>query len=80
MKVKFIKFIAFGFSVIFFILLYLSLIGIETDKFNNQIIKKVNERNKKLNLSLQKIKLTLDPLNLKIDGFQSFTNIHILII
>ena len=68
MKVKFIKLITIGFSIIFLILLYLSFIGIETDKFNDQIIKKINEKDKRLNLSLQRIKLTLDPLNLKLDA------------
>ena len=67
-KRSLIKLITIGFGVIFLILLYLSFIGIETDKFNDQIIKKINEKDKRLNLSLQRIKLTLDPLNLKLDA------------
>tara|TARA_Y100001936_G_scaffold120949_1_gene118309 strand:+ start:255 stop:2681 length:2427 start_codon:yes stop_codon:yes gene_type:complete len=55
----------FLFFVIIFIT-YFSTIGIETDRFNNQIKNKVVQINKNLDLDLKKIKFTLDPLNLKI--------------
>ncbi len=45
---------------------YLSIFGIETDKFNNQIKNRIIQTNKNLDLELKKIKLILDPLNLKI--------------
>ena len=45
---------------------YLSTVGLETDKFNNQIKKKISLINKKIDIDLKKIKLILDPLKLKI--------------
>ncbi len=41
----------------------LSTTGYETDKFNNVIIKKINENNKNLNLELKKIKFKFDIKN-----------------
>ncbi len=45
---------------------YLSTVGIETDKFNDQIKKRILLINKKIDIDLKKIKLTLDPFKLKI--------------
>ena len=51
------------------ILIIISIVGIllttgyETDKFNNVIIKKINENNKNLNLELKKIKFKFDIKN-----------------
>jgi hypothetical protein len=63
--------------VIFFISIisYLSLIGIETKKFNNQIRTKITQTNNNLEVKLRKIKLTLDPLNFKINAKTVGTNI-----
>ncbi|MDC3205950.1 hypothetical protein OA961_00830, partial [Candidatus Pelagibacter sp.] len=54
--------------LIFLSIIYLSIIGIETGSFNEQIKNKVNESNKNLQLNLKKIKLKLDPLRLKFNA------------
>ena len=48
-------------------IIYLSTIGIETDKFNKIILDKVIKENSKLDIKLKKIKISLDPLNFKIN-------------
>ena len=54
--------------IIFFVFIgYLSLIGIETKRFNNQIDLKAKEFNKDLNIRLDKIKLTLNPFKLELN-------------
>ncbi len=53
-------------SVLVVLTVYLSTVGIETDKFNDQIKKRISLINKKIDIDLKKIKLTLDPLELKI--------------
>ena len=51
-----------------FVILYLSIIGIETKKFNQQIKDKVTQSNKNLNIDLNKVKLTLDPLKFTVNA------------
>ncbi len=46
---------------------YLSTIGIETDRFNNQIKDKIKSIDKKTEIELSKIKLILDPFKLKLN-------------
>jgi hypothetical protein len=46
----------------------LSTVGIETERFNNQIQNLVKQKNNKFDVSLKKIKLTLDPLNFKVNA------------
>ena len=56
-------------SLIFFIgffVIYMSMVGYETKRFNNQIIKKVENINKDLKIELKEIKIILDPLNFKL--------------
>ncbi len=48
-------------------LTYFSLVGIETDKFNNQIKSKLTSANKNLDLELKQVNLKLNPLELKIN-------------
>ena len=43
---------------------YLSIFGVETDKFNSQISSKIKDINNNLSVELNKIKLVLDPFNL----------------
>ena len=50
------------------LILYLSFVGIETNKFNNQIQIKVKEIDKNLGLELNKVKLTLNPLKLRLNA------------
>ena len=58
------KFIIFTLLIIFIFITYLSLIGIETKKFNNQINYKIKNFDKNLELDLKKIKLVLSPFDL----------------
>ncbi len=53
--------------IAFLFLSYLTLIGIETDKFNSQIKEEIKTINKDLDIDLKKIKLILDPLQLRIN-------------
>ena len=68
MRKKILKYtsIVLGFFVL--LIIYLSTVGIETEKFNNQIQNLIKQKNDKLDTSLNKIKLTLDPLNFKINA------------
>ncbi len=57
-------------TVIFLILIlifYLSIFGIETDKFNNQISNKIKTINNEINVELKKIKIVLDPFKFKLN-------------
>ncbi len=67
MKKNITKFIFFILLIFSSIVAYLSIIGIETDKFNNQISSLVKNINKDLNIELKKIKLVLDPINFQIN-------------
>ena len=49
------------------IVIYLSIYGIKTEKFNNVIIKNVSKINKKINLSLNDVNYLLNPLNFSIN-------------
>ena len=49
------------------IVIYLSIYGIKTEKFNNEIIKNVSKINKKINLSLNEVSYLLNPLNFSIN-------------
>ena len=62
---KIIKIILILFLILTLIIFYLSIFGIETSKFNNQIKSRISESNKRINLDLKKIKMTLSPLDLK---------------
>lgn len=66
------KIISKIFLIIFFILLlilsYLSLFGIETLKFNNQIKTKIEKYDKNLNIELKKIKIILNPFKFRLEA------------
>ena len=68
MKKNIIKYLSISSGLIIVLIIYFSLIGIETDRFNNQIKDKISENNNDLELKLKKIKLTLDPLNFKFNA------------
>ncbi len=65
---KFFKFFILIIVLIFLSIIYLSIIGIETDSFNEQIKNKVITSNKNLQINLKKIKLKLDPIGLKFNA------------
>jgi hypothetical protein len=48
------------------IVIYLSIYGLKTEKFNNEIIKNVSKINQKINISLNEVNYLLNPLNLSI--------------
>ena len=66
MKNNIIKYFILLLSVLVILTIYLSTVGIETDKFNDQIKKRISQINKKIDVDLKKIKITLDPFKLKI--------------
>jgi len=49
------------------IVIYLSIYGIKTEKFNNEIKKNVSKINKNINLSLNEVNYLLNPLNFSIN-------------
>ena len=70
MSKKFVKYISILVGVFVLLIIYLSTVGIETEKFNKQIQDLVKQKNDKLDINLKKIKLTLDPLNFKFNAKQ----------
>ena len=68
MKINFFKILIFFLILIVFTIIYLSIFGIETKKFNQEIKDKVIQSNKDLNLDLTKVKLTLDPLKFRVNA------------
>ena len=66
MKNNILKYFILLLSILTILTVYLSTVGIETDKFNDQIKKRILLINQKIDIDLKKIKLTLDPFNLKI--------------
>ena len=65
MKKNIIKYLSISLGLIIVLIIYFSFIGIQTDRFNNQIKERLSKYNSNLDVNLKKIKLTLDPLNFK---------------
>src|SRR5210317_1472288 len=68
MKKKIIRYTSIVLGIFVLLIIYLSTVGIETERFNNQIQNLVKQKNDKFDANLKKIKLTLDPLNFKINA------------
>ena len=68
MNKKFLKYLSILIGVFVLLIIYLSTVGIETEKFNKQIQDIVRQKNNNLDINLKKIKLTLDPLNFKFNA------------
>ena len=64
---KIIKILLIIFLIIVLAILYLSIFGVKTDKFNNQISNNILKFNKKLNLSLEGVNYLLNPYNFTIN-------------
>ena len=47
-------------------IIYLSVIGVKTDKFNNQIKKNISEINKQINFEFKEVTYLLNPYNFSI--------------
>ncbi len=60
MKKFFLNFFLIIISILIFLIIVLSTIGIETERFNKIIIQKINESNNNFNLQLQTVKFKLD--------------------
>ena len=57
-------------ALIFLILIfisYLSIFGIETDRFNDQIVNELKKIDEKIEVELKKIKLVLNPFEFKLN-------------
>ena len=50
------------------IVVYLSLIGFKTDKFNSKIISQIQQIDSKIKIKLNDVKIKLDPFNLRINA------------
>ena len=61
-----LKIISLFFIVVIILVTYLSIVGIETTKFNNQINKKVENIDNNLSLDLKKVEIFLNPLKLNL--------------
>ena len=72
MKKNVIKYLSISLGLIIVLIIYFSLIGIQTDRFNNQIKDRLSKYNSNLDVNLKKIKLTLDPLNFKFNAKTSY--------
>ena len=68
MKKKIITYTSIVLGIFVLLITYMSTIGIETEKFNNQIQNLIKQKNDKFDFSLKKIKLTLDPLKFKVNA------------
>jgi hypothetical protein len=68
MNKKILKYISIVLGILVLLIIYLSTVGIETERFNNQIQNLIKQKNDKFDVSLKKIKLTLDPLNFKVNA------------
>ncbi len=64
----FFKLIIATLFLIFITLTYLSIFGVETDKFNSQITEKIRKFDKNLEVELKEIKLILDPFQFKLQA------------
>ena len=64
---KLIKIISLTFLILVLIIFYLSVFGIKTHKFNNQISKNILKINKRINLKLSDVNYLLNPYNFTIN-------------
>ncbi len=64
----FLKIISLILVIIFFFIIYLSFVGIETKRFNNQISNRLKNIDENIKIDLKKIKITLNLFKLKLDA------------
>ena len=57
---KLIKILSIVFLLVISVVLYLTIVGVKTEKFNKKIIDKISKINKKINLDLKDVKFILD--------------------
>jgi len=68
MKNYFLKFSLLTLTILILLLIYLSTIGLKTDKLNDRIKNEIYKSNNSLDVEFKKIRLTLDPFNFKINA------------
>ena len=68
MKKIIFRFILLSIFTFFLLISYLSIIGVETKKFNNQIENKIKNLNKDLEIELNQVKIILDPFKFEINA------------
>ena len=73
----FLKTVLIFISLIFLFLIYMSIFGIETKRFNNQITNKIKKIDDNLNIELKKIKIVLDPFKFRLNAKTIGTKIKI---
>ena len=66
MKKIILKFVLVIILLLILIISYLSIYGVETDKFNDQISNNINGINKNLDIEINKLRITLEPFKLRI--------------
>ncbi len=76
MKKIILRTFVFFITLIISSIIYLSIIGIKTDKFNNKIINQVKNIDKNLIVTLKKLNLKLDLIKFKIDIKTLGTNLR----
>ena len=76
MKINIFKYFLLLLGFLISLIFYLSIVGIETDKFNQQIKDTVVQSNNNLDVSLKKVKLILDPFKFKINAKTIGANIY----
>ena len=68
MKKYFLRSFFLTIVILLLFVIYLSTMGLDTDKFNNQIKKEIYKSNNSLDIELKKIQLKLNPINFKINA------------
>jgi hypothetical protein len=68
MKKIIFRFIFLIIFILIFVIGYLTFIGVETKKFNDQISSQIKNINQNLEIELNNVKLILDPLKLRINA------------
>jgi len=66
MKNNILKYSILFLFILVILIVYLSTLGIETNKFNNQIKNRISQINENIDIELKNIKLILDPFKFKV--------------
>ena len=77
MKINILKYFIIILFLLIILIAYLSMVGLETDRFNDQIKNRISKINNNIDIDLKKIKLTLDPLKLKINAKTIGTTVYL---
>ena len=67
MKKNLLKYFFIIIGIVLLLIIYLSVFGVKTEKFNSQIKKKISQTNRNIEVELKEIRLTLNPLNFKVN-------------